>query len=82
MGARGLALQGWDFRQILGYYYPGTFLSSFEVVAGLREQLRLAGYPLWPLYRADAFSGGLKLHRIKWAEAWDPMGAGEGQGNH
>ncbi len=34
-GARGLALQGWDFRQILGYYYPGTFLSSFEVVQGL-----------------------------------------------
>jgi len=45
-GARGLALQGWDFRQILGYYYPGTFLSSFEVVAGIWEKLRLAGYPL------------------------------------
>lgn len=80
-GARGLALQGWDFRQILGYYYPGTFLSSFEVVAGLREKLRLAGYPLGPVYSAlglvrfpdagsagagvDAFSGGLKPHRIK-----------------
>ncbi|RDI95872.1 SpoIID/LytB domain-containing protein [Meiothermus sp. QL-1] len=35
-GARGLALLGWDFRQILGYYYPGTFLSSFEVVEGVR----------------------------------------------
>ncbi|GAO76032.1 SpoIID/LytB domain-containing protein [Meiothermus ruber H328] len=81
-GARGLALQGWDFRQILGYYYPGTFLSSFEVVAGLREKLRLAGYPLGPVYSAlglarfpdagsagvgvDAFSGGLKPHRVKW----------------
>ncbi|MCS7067454.1 MAG: SpoIID/LytB domain-containing protein [Meiothermus sp.] len=47
-GARGLALQGWDFRQILGYYYPGTFLSSFEVVAGLQEQLHRAGYPTFP----------------------------------
>lgn len=81
-GARGLALQGWDFRQILGYYYPGTFLSSFEVVAGLREKLRLAGYPLGPVYSAlglarfpdagsagvgvDAFSGGLKPYRVKW----------------
>ncbi|WP_297854551.1 SpoIID/LytB domain-containing protein [Meiothermus sp.] len=45
-GARGLALQGWDYRQILGYYYPGTFLSSFEVVAGLQHQLYLAGYPI------------------------------------
>ncbi len=44
-GARGLALQGWDFRQILGYYYPGTFLSSFEVVAGLQDKLYMAGYP-------------------------------------
>lgn len=44
-GARGLALQGWDFRQILGYYYPGTFLSSFEVVAGLQHKLYQAGYP-------------------------------------
>ncbi|GIW28518.1 MAG: hypothetical protein KatS3mg070_1881 [Meiothermus sp.] len=82
-GARGLALQGWDFRQILGYYYPGTFLSSFEVVAGLREQLRWAGYPLWPLEGADAFSGGFKLHRIKWYEARSLLGArasaGEGQ---
>jgi stage II sporulation protein D len=82
-GARGLALQGWDFRQILGYYYPGTFLSSFEVVAGLREQLRLAGYPLRPLDGADAFSGGFKLHRIKWYEARSLLGArasaGEGQ---
>lgn len=43
-GARGLAVQGWDFRQILGYYYPGTFLSSFGVVAGLRDQLYVAGY--------------------------------------
>ncbi|GIW34442.1 SpoIID/LytB domain-containing protein [Meiothermus sp.] len=43
-GARGLALQGWDFRQILGYYYPGTFLSSFEVVAGLQDKLFRAGY--------------------------------------
>ncbi|MCV5754054.1 hypothetical protein OFN51_35200, partial [Escherichia coli] len=43
-GARGFALQGWDFRQILGYYYPGTFLSSFEVVEGLRERLLAAGY--------------------------------------
>ncbi|WP_027876141.1 SpoIID/LytB domain-containing protein [Meiothermus cerbereus] len=55
-GARGLALQGWDFRQILGYYYPGTFLSSFEVVAGIWEKLRLAGYPLWPTH------GGLGLY--------------------
>jgi len=47
-GARGLALQGWDFRQILGYYYPGTFLSSFEVVAGLQDKLYLAGYPSSP----------------------------------
>jgi stage II sporulation protein D len=43
-GARGFALQGWDFRQILGYYYPGTFLSSFEVVEGLREKLLASGY--------------------------------------
>jgi stage II sporulation protein D len=49
-GALGLALQGWDFRQILGYYYPGTFLSSFEVVAGLQETLRQAGYSMWPVY--------------------------------
>lgn len=47
-GARGLALQGWDFRQILGYYYPGTFLSSFEVVAGLQDRLYRAGYPSFP----------------------------------
>lgn len=60
-GARGLALQGWDFRQILGYYYPGTFLSSFEVVAGLREKLHLAGYTLWPVY-ADLGFYGLLLH--------------------
>lgn len=45
-GARGLALQGWDYRQILGYYYPGTFLSSFGVVAGLREKLYAMGYRL------------------------------------
>lgn len=43
-GARGLAAIGWDFRQILGYYYPGTFLSNFEVVAGLRDQLYASGY--------------------------------------
>ncbi len=49
-GARGLALQGWDFRQILGYYYPGTFLSSFEVVAGLQDKLYLAGYSSSPAY--------------------------------
>jgi stage II sporulation protein D len=45
-GARGLALQGWDFRQILGYYYPGTFLSSFGVVSGLRDKLYAMGYQL------------------------------------
>lgn len=49
-GARGLALQGWDFRQILGYYYPGTFLSSFEVVAGLQDKLYRAGYPSSPAH--------------------------------
>jgi len=43
-GARGLALQGWDYRMILGYYYPGTFLSSFEVVVGLQDQLAAMGY--------------------------------------
>jgi stage II sporulation protein D len=43
-GARGLALQGWDYRQILGFYYPGTYLSSFEVVAGLYNRLRAAGF--------------------------------------
>jgi stage II sporulation protein D len=43
-GARGFALQGWDFKQILGYYYPGTFLSSFEVVEGLRQKLLASGY--------------------------------------
>lgn len=43
-GARGLALQGWDFRQILGFYYPGTYLSRFEVVAGLHHRLRAAGF--------------------------------------
>jgi stage II sporulation protein D len=43
-GARGLASQGWDFRQILGYYYPGTFLSSFEVVAGLQGKLYSLGF--------------------------------------
>lgn len=31
-GARGLALQGWDYRQILGYYFPGTQLASFGLV--------------------------------------------------
>lgn len=31
-GARGFALQGWDYRQILGHYYPGTFLANFSVV--------------------------------------------------
>lgn len=45
-GARGLALQGWNFRQILGYYYPGTFLSSFGVVSGLRDKLYATGYQL------------------------------------
>ncbi|MER3482812.1 MAG: stage II sporulation protein SpoIID [Meiothermus sp.] len=43
-GARGLAMQGWDFRQLLGYYYPGTFLSSFSVVAGLQDKLYAMGY--------------------------------------
>ena len=43
-GARGLAREGWDFRQILGYYYPGTFLSSFEVVAGLQNKLYSLGF--------------------------------------
>ncbi len=43
-GANGLAKIGWDFRQILGYYYPGTFLSNFEVVVGLRERLYASGY--------------------------------------
>jgi stage II sporulation protein D len=44
-GARGLALsQSWDFRQILGYYYPGTFLGSFEVVSGLQQKLYQAGF--------------------------------------
>ncbi|MCS7059220.1 MAG: SpoIID/LytB domain-containing protein [Meiothermus sp.] len=38
-GARGLALLGWDFRQILGYYYPGTFLSGFEVVQEAQKRL-------------------------------------------
>lgn len=38
-GAKGFADQGRDFRQILGYYYPGTFLSSFEVVAGVKAKL-------------------------------------------
>jgi stage II sporulation protein D len=56
-GARGLALQGWDFRQILGYYYPGTFLSSFEVVSGIQEKLRLVGYPFW-LAHKDPLSQG------------------------
>ncbi|HEY8030014.1 MAG TPA: SpoIID/LytB domain-containing protein [Gaiellaceae bacterium] len=27
-GARGYALHGWSFRQILGHYYPGTQLAS------------------------------------------------------
>ncbi|PZA06859.1 MULTISPECIES: SpoIID/LytB domain-containing protein [unclassified Meiothermus] len=45
-GAKGFAQQGWDFRQILGYYYPGTFLSSFEVVSGLHDKLVAAGYPV------------------------------------
>lgn len=43
-GAKGFARLGWDFRQILGYYYPGTFLSNFEVVAGLHNQLLSLGY--------------------------------------
>lgn len=43
-GARGLAMQGWDYRQLLGYYYPGTFLSSFGVVGGLRDRLYAMGY--------------------------------------
>ena len=44
-GARGLALQqGWDFRLILGYYYPGTFLSSFDVIVGIQDKLRAMGY--------------------------------------
>lgn len=45
-GAKGFAQQGWDFRQILGYYYPGTFLSGFEVVTGLHDKLMAAGYPV------------------------------------
>ncbi len=32
-GARGMVIsQGWDYRMILGYYYPGTFLGNFKVV--------------------------------------------------
>jgi len=57
-GARGLALQGWDFQQILGYYYPGTFLSSFEAVAGLQEMLRQAAYPMWPIYSLGVLGAG------------------------
>lgn len=45
-GAKGFAQQGWDFRQILGYYYPGTFLSGFDVVTGLHDKLIAAGYPV------------------------------------
>lgn len=36
-GARGLALQGWEYRQILGYYFPGTqlaYLSQASLGAG------------------------------------------------
>lgn len=44
-GARGLALQqGWDFRMILGYYYPGTFLSGFDVIVSIQDKLRAMGY--------------------------------------
>ncbi len=32
-GARGLAAAGWDYREILAYYYPGTVLTTYEVVA-------------------------------------------------
>ncbi len=66
-GARGLALQGWDFRQILGYYYPGTFLSSFEVVAGLKDKLHLARYP-YPAHPGLGFS---TLARWHVPAAWD-----------
>jgi stage II sporulation protein D len=59
-GARGLALQGWDFRQILGYYYPGTYLSSFEVVAGLQDRLRTDRHPSLWVQAAGAVVAGLK----------------------
>lgn len=58
-GARGFALQGWDFKQILGYYYPGTFLSSFEVVQGLREKLLASGYMPAQGFRPAVLSGQL-----------------------
>jgi len=32
-GARGLARQGWSYRQILAYYYPHTVLTSYRLSA-------------------------------------------------
>jgi stage II sporulation protein D len=43
-GAKGFAAQGWDYRQILGYYYPGTFLAGFDVITGIQDQLIALGY--------------------------------------
>ncbi|RMH54815.1 MAG: SpoIID/LytB domain-containing protein [Deinococcus-Thermus bacterium] len=67
-GARGLALLGWDFRQILGYYYPGTFLSGFEVVQGSQ------GWPLgWTSnrHRSSIKTGGTPTAQP--APLWKPQ---------
>ncbi len=32
-GARGLARRGYDYREILGHYYPGTVLAPYQVKA-------------------------------------------------
>jgi stage II sporulation protein D len=34
-GAKGMAERGFEFREILGHYFPGTFLSDLVVRAGL-----------------------------------------------
>jgi len=33
-GAKGLAERGWNYREILGYYYPGTVLAPYVLEAG------------------------------------------------
>jgi stage II sporulation protein D len=34
-GARGLALQGYNYSQILSHYYQGTVLSLIQIAQGL-----------------------------------------------
>jgi len=40
-GARGMAEAGFAYREILGHYFPGTFLSDLILGQGLAPPLAL-----------------------------------------